>query len=303
MRKIGSLPDAVQADVLTKVLAAQGVGAEARPVDGAFDLWVHDDAHLDVGRRVLAEYVADPGAERFRAAAAEGKARQAAQAARDSRYRARAEQARRSLHGANGGSVVSTTLLAASLAVAVMTQAGQGGPVDPLLLTVYPPIDLLPEVRAGQVWRLFTPVILHWGVLHLLFNLSAWWSWARQIEARKGSPFFALFVAVSAAGSNLVQFAWNFVTNPLGLSLVAGLSGVLYALFGYAWIKGRIDPGDGLAVPDQVWWQLMGWLVLCFTGLLGPIANGAHLGGLGIGALWAVIDVWWFHWRKRRLTG
>jgi membrane associated rhomboid family serine protease len=27
------------------------------------------------------------------------------------------------------------------------------------------------------------------------------------------------------------------------------------------------------------------WMVLCFTGLLGPIANGAHVGGLVIGAL------------------
>jgi GlpG protein len=42
------------------------------------------------------------------------------------------------------------------------------------------------------------------------------------------------------------------------------------------------------------------WLLLGFTGVLGPIANVAHLTGLLWGALYAVLDVAWFHRRKRR---
>jgi GlpG protein len=32
---------------------------------------------------------------------------------------------------------------------------------------------------------------------------------------------------------------------------------------------------------------MVGWLFLCMTGMLGPIANAAHVGGLVVGVVWA----------------
>jgi membrane associated rhomboid family serine protease len=42
---------------------------------------------------------------------------------------------------------------------------------------------------------------------------------------------------------------------------------------------------------------MLGWMVLCMTGLVGPIANTAHAVGFvtGIAAAWGQIQ-----WKKRR---
>jgi GlpG protein len=67
------------------------------------------------------------------------------------------------------------------------------------------------------------------------------------------------------------------------------MSGVNYALFGYIWMRGKLDPGSGFGVsPQTAMWMLV-WFVLCWTGFVGPIANWNHAGGLaagvGLGAL------------------
>jgi len=35
------------------------------------------------------------------------------------------------------------------------------------------------------------------------------------------------------------------------------------------------------------------WLVICFTGLVGPIANVAHLVGLSMGMILGYAVAWW----------
>ena len=64
-----------------------------------------------------------------------------------------------------------------------------------------------------------------------------------------------------------------------------GMSGVAFGLFGYAWIKSEFDPDAGIFIPPRSVAMMLGWLVLCMTGLLGPIANAAHFAGLIVGIL------------------
>jgi GlpG protein len=280
------------------VLAARGIGVDVRE-DGVVEVWVHDDARLGEAREVLERFRADPKA--FTADAAAGAARRAERSARDAAWQSRLRHARRSMHGADGRGWVTIGVIVAAVAVWILTRAGADlALARPLFLTLEPPGSGLPEVSGGQVWRLVTPIFVHFGFLHLFGNGSMWWSLAARVEWRRGGPWLAGFVVVAAALSNLAELGWQAWHDPSRLSLVGGLSGVLYGLFGFTWIKGRLDPLDELEIPDQTWWMMIGWLLLCMTGTVGPVANVAHVAGLAVGAAAAVVDVAWFRFRKRR---
>jgi len=138
----------------------------------------------------------------------------------------------------------------------------------------------LPEVRAGEFWRLITPIFIHFGPLHLLFNMMWLYQLGCMIEARQGTFFFALLVLITGI---LPMVAQNIVSGP---GYVGGMSGAIYGLAGYIWMRGKYDRASGLFLDKQsVQWLLI-WLVVCFTGLVGNVANTAHVTGLVIGVIW-----------------
>lgn len=299
MRQIGTLADPGLARRFHYVLFAEHILSDLEEADGATIIWVHDDAAVPAARERLAAFVADPGA--FAEAERAGQAAEARRNDDQGQWVRRVRQARHSVHGADGRGWITMVLLAGSLVVAGVSNLGSHlEPVRALFLTTHPAGAGLPELMSGQVWRLFTPILVHFGVMHLAFNGLNWWSWAGSVEVRKGAGFFSLLVLSAAALTNLGEHAWGLWTNPHGVRLVGGLSGVLFAVFGYAWAKGRYDPTDQLGVSDSTIQWMMAWLLLCMTGLLGPIANVAHVVGLVWGGVVAWLDIGWFQWRKRR---
>jgi GlpG protein len=72
----------------------------------------------------------------------------------------------------------------------------------------------------------------------------------------------------------------------LGGPYFGGMSGVLYGLFGYIWLRGQCDPASGLALSPTTVWTLMIWFFLCLFGIIGSVANGTHVVGLVLGVLW-----------------
>ena len=142
----------------------------------------------------------------------------------------------------------------------------------------------LQEIRHGEVWRLITPIFVHMSPLHILFNMLWLRDLGSMIEGRQSSVYLLMLVLVIAAGSNVAQFYFGHSPN------FGGMSGVVYGLLGYVWIRGKLDPGSGLFLHPSTVTMMLIWLVACYTGILGPIANTAHLAGLVMGAAWGYLS-------------
>jgi GlpG protein len=181
-----------------------------------------------------------------------------------------------------GAPVLTIALIALSVVASLPSLMGGGG-LAPLLIAT-PGSPGFEEILSGQVWRLITPIFVHFGILHLLFNMMWLWDLGRTVELIRGRVFFGVFVLVSGVISNVAQFA---ITGSPGFG---GMSGVVYALLGYVWMQGRFNPSLGIALHPQTVVMMLVWYVLCWTGLMGPIANWAHTAGLLIGVVWGALQ-------------
>lgn len=165
--------------------------------------------------------------------------------------------------------------------VAVATELGQNS----ASLYLY-----IIEPRTGdqEVWRWWSPVLLHFSWTHLIFNGLWLFIVGRLIEWRSPLTWWTLLVVAGIAG-NALQWAigsWRF----------GGLSGVVYGMLGYVWVWDRLRV-DRYDVPPVYLGLSLFFLLLGFSGmdrLIGVnMANGAHLGGLlaglGIGAMQAIM--------------
>lgn len=134
-----------------------------------------------------------------------------------------------------------------------------------------------------EYWRLLTPIFIHFGIFHLAFNGLWLWEFGRRIEKLAGSGHFLSLVLVVGVAANFSQYLWA------GPTLFGGMSGVVYGLLGYLWMRHKLAPNPGLAIPRGIFGFLILWLVVGMSGLLGyffqiSIANAAHAGGLLVGA-------------------
>ncbi|MBL6718040.1 MAG: rhomboid family intramembrane serine protease [Pseudomonadales bacterium] len=151
--------------------------------------------------------------------------------------------------------------------------------------------SLSATLEAGHLWRLWTPALVHFSVLHLVFNSLWLWEFGRRIEGQEGSGRLLEGLLWLAPASALAQYAVG--EHPL----FGGLSGVVYGLLGYLVMVQRLRPRRAYRLPPALPVLLIGMLALMATGVTEPfglaVANGAHLGGLLAGGLWGVARALW----------
>lgn len=178
---------------------------------------------------------------------------------------------------------VTAGLLVITLGLALLTNLGNNyslvAPFSFFLMYTTPEPYLIGgwQHLLTQPWRLITPIWLHFGILHLVFNCLWWWELGRRIELQQSGKKLLWLLLLTAILSNLAQ-AWQ------GINLFGGLSGVIYGLLGYIWLWDKLNKPVFL-LPEGIVIFMLAWLVLGFTDVLamvgaGNMANMAHLGGL-----------------------
>jgi rhomboid protease GluP len=137
-------------------------------------------------------------------------------------------------------------------------------------------------IDRGEWWRLLTPMVLHGGVLHLLFNSWALYALGTGAEAAFGARrFLAIYLVAGVAGSMA-----SYLFNPEALSV--GASGAIFGLLGA--LAARIFAARNIIGRDATKMQFgqIGSMIainLVFGFAVPNIDNSAHIGGLLVGAL------------------
>ncbi|MFT6916458.1 MAG: GlpG protein [Motiliproteus sp.] len=160
------------------------------------------------------------------------------------------------------------------------------------------PGDYMQLLGGGQLWRLVTPIFLHFSLLHLVFNLLWTWELGRRVEQLQGRMRLLWLALVIGVVSNLAQF---IMTGPM----FGGLSGVIFGLMGYTWLWDRLNTEERFGMPTALMTFMVIWLVLGVSGLIewmgfGSIANTAHLVGLLSGLVCVGPGLWLRAYYRRR---
>jgi len=304
MRMIGKLESERLARRISDHLLVSGIANEVdQSSEGGYAVWVIEEGELERAAALLQDFRADPEGEIYRRSEAEAERRRAAVQRKDAQQERQRGDPRKTFYRQALGSTpwVSTALGALAIAVAAATQLGKSAAaLQPFTITAYEVVGDhiryltgLPEVRSGDVWRLFTPVLIHFGVPHLVFNLLWLADLGWKVERRRGSLYFAALALAIAVPSNLAQY---LISGPA----FGGLSGVVFGLVGYIWTRNTCARRTEYPFSSQTLvWMLM-WFMICAIGIVKPVANWAHGVGLMVGALWGACAGLWSLRRKRR---
>lgn len=148
-----------------------------------------------------------------------------------------------------------------------------------------------PEVRDGEIWRLFSATLLHASFTHFWLNFLALLHFSRIVEQTLHRAYVPLVFLISGPLGSIFSVLMYPNTSSVGAS--GGLMGLLGFITMAAYF-------DRTKYPPKYFLQLIE--VIAFTGVLGLfgfafIDNAAHLGGLVGGLI-----LGWFLLRKNRKT-
>lgn len=269
MVRIAEFTNPRMAQALVDYLAAQGVKLNLKQEENRFILWLDDETHREKAEQELQRFIRDPNHVRYQAASWQhGNTSQLMHYPKAELWRNIRERA--------GPLTLSIMAICVALFIAIQIL----GP-EPIMIWLAWPAD---QNQYLQLWRWVSHAFLHFSLLHILFNLMWWWYLGGAIEKRLGSGKLFTILLISALLSGCMQAKLSGIW-------FGGLSGVVYALMGYCWLRGERDPQSGLYLERGLIVFALLWLVAGYYGIFGmALANTAHLIGLLVGLAMAFVD-------------
>ncbi len=132
-----------------------------------------------------------------------------------------------------------------------------------------------PRTMGGEWWRLLTSAFLHFGVIHLAFNMWVLWDVGRLVERLVGNLGFMVLYVSSALFGSLASLYWRNDVVSAGAS--GAVFGVVGALLGLLLRRHDSIPGDVLSSMRNSVLLFCGYNFL--FGLRPGIDMACHVGG------------------------
>ena len=177
---------------------------------------------------------------------------------------------------------LASTIAALCLIIALMSQLGrdlrglEGLFFPPLLFSSF--LELALELIDPSLFlRSLTPALLHFGEIHLVFNLLWLFYFGRQIGRVQPLLLVAVVYVVITLAGNVAQY---YLT---GSNAFGGLSGLIYGLVGYTWLLGIMVPNSRIALRSSTFLVFVVAMVGMAIFASSSIASEAHAGGLFAG--------------------
>jgi rhomboid protease GluP len=149
-------------------------------------------------------------------------------------------------------------------------------------------------IRAGQLWRFFTPMLLHGSILHIGFNMYALMIFGAGLERRYGHGRFLLLYILSGFAGTVFSFLFSSAYS-------IGASGAIFGLVGAEGIfLFQNRKLFGARVRQALNNVIFVVAINLFLGLQPGIDNWGHMGGLMGGLIFA-----WFagpHWEVQGIS-
>lgn len=134
------------------------------------------------------------------------------------------------------------------------------------------------------LWEMYRPVLLHFSLMHIVFNGLWWWILAPQIERLDGIKALLIIIFLCGLLGNAVQ--WWYAGPAFG-----GASGITMGMLGWVGIRLKKVP---YPFPSMLLPVMVGiMLITIFADTVIPgvtgTAHGAHIGGLVTGLLLGLV--------------
>jgi len=136
-------------------------------------------------------------------------------------------------------------------------------------------------IRAGELWRLLTPALLHGSIMHIGFNMYALLSFGTGLERRFGHGRFLALYVLSAFSGNVLSFLF---TSGISLGASTAIFGLIAAEGIFLFQNRKLFGNETQRAIGNIIFVVA---INLFLGLSPGIDNWGHIGGLLGGAIFA----------------
>jgi len=146
-------------------------------------------------------------------------------------------------------------------------------------------------IKAGQIWRLITPLLLHGSFAHIFFNMYALVTIGRDIEMFYGHKRYLVLYLVSGFAGNVFSF---LITQSPSYGASTAIFGLIAAQGVFIFQNRKFFRNSKAMLTNTA--VVIG-INLFIVGMIPNIDNFGHLGGLlgGAAFAWLAGPIWGPH--------